>query len=78
MASTDDTAEASVLGKRDRNAEQENGLSGNKPPLSVSKEDEDVSDDDVGPMPMPEDSNGTNTRKKRSDFSNKHSANTLL
>ena len=33
--------------------------------LDEAMEDEDVSDDDVGPMPMPEDSNGANIRKKR-------------
>lgn len=69
MANTDESADTSVLGKRDRNVElaSEQAISKNGHSANGSREEEngDDSDDDVGPMPMPEESNGKNARKKR-------------
>ena len=60
---SDSEQDASVLGKRARNGN--NGEDGDVPenaPLSNQVEDDE--DDDVGPMPMPEATNG-GTKKKR-------------
>ena len=69
MANTDESAEPTVLGKRDRNIEQNDEFVVSKSePMAVSaggEENGDDSDDDIGPMPMPEDSNEKNVRKKR-------------
>ena len=69
MANTDESAEPTVLGKRDRNIEQNDEFVVSKSEaMSVSaggEENGDDSDDDIGPMPMPEDSNEKNVRKKR-------------
>jgi peptidylprolyl isomerase domain and WD repeat-containing protein 1 len=60
---SDSEEDASVLGKRARNRNdiEDGDVPENAPPPNQAEDDDD---DDVGPMPMPEATNG-GTKKKR-------------
>ncbi|KAF9241111.1 hypothetical protein BU15DRAFT_45146 [Melanogaster broomeanus] len=62
---SDSAQDASVLGKRERVEEEQNGTLAEDGPFQVAAVEEDESDDDVGPMPMPASANGITTKKKR-------------
>lgn len=64
---SDSEHDASILGKRARNGpDAETSEDAEMNPPSAVQEDDDESDDDVGPMPMPEGAaENTVTKKKR-------------
>ncbi|KAI0036439.1 peptidyl-prolyl cis-trans isomerase [Vararia minispora EC-137] len=57
---SDDNHDATVLGKRDRNDETNDA-----PPTGPLGGQDEESDDDVGPMPVPESSNGASKKKRK-------------
>ena len=67
MSDSDSEHDASVLGKRARNGpEADISEDADMRPPSAMQEDDDESDDDVGPMPMPEGAvDNAVTKKKR-------------
>ncbi|KAF9221560.1 hypothetical protein BS17DRAFT_737282 [Gyrodon lividus] len=61
---SDSEQDASVLGKREREDEEQPSTSVQDAPAQDAPTNEDESDEDVGPMPMPASANGA-TKKKR-------------
>lgn len=58
---SDSENEASVLGKRER--DEQNGT-----PTADASMYDDQSDEDIGPMPMPSDANGTMKKKRKGNY----------
>lgn len=81
MARSDEDRENTVLGKREREVVDGSILLKNVSPSNgANNDEEDGSDSDVGPMPLPEVENGKAGRKKRKGLFifNKYFSNCLL
>lgn len=63
--SSEDTHDATVLGKRDRNGANDEIASNNaEPPTKKPATDGESDDDDVGPMPLPAEAVAVKKKRK--------------
>ena len=68
-------SEATVLGKRERGAKEAEDANGQSTVVDAEQEE---SDDDIGPMPMPADTLEAKTARKKRKGANNDSHNSIL